>query len=368
MPISTAVSTSIWTDHRSRRRLHRLRGGPPRAAGVLRSHEVHRLDMDPMRVLVTGMGGQLGTLVARRLERRDDVETVMGIDLDPPRRRMHRAEFHWTRPGDSETVAEVVRELDPTVVLHLGQYEPHARLVPDRADRSSRHATESLIAALDHGRSLQAVVIRSGIEVYGRGRVAPTCPDEAVPPEPTSAFGRRLFLTEEAVTEFAEPRGVRVCALRFAPIAGYHAPNPLSRLLKLHAVPVPVLSEPTFSLVHAHDAADAVVAAAHGDVAEPVNVVADGVVSAYQAVRMGGRVPVPVLGPGWTVAGRLAELIGSPLPDHVREALARGRSADGARCAELLGVMPTRSTRDIVAEIYQQNPVEFLEVIDGYAA
>lgn len=321
-----------------------------------------------MRVLVTGMGGQLGTLVARRLERRDDVETIVGIDLDPPRRRLHRAEFHWTRPGDSETITDVVRSLDPTVVLHLGQYEPHARLVPDRADRSSRHVTESLLDALGAAPSLEAIVIRSGIEVYGRGRGAPTCPDETTPPEPTSAFGRRLLVTEEAVAAFAQDRRITVTALRFAPIAGYHAPNPLSRLLKLQTVPIPALSEPTFSLVQAQDAADIVVAATAARVDDPINVVADGVVSAYQAARIGGRVPVPVVGPGWMLAERLFEFVGSPVPDHVREALVRGRTADGGRCGPLLGVAPRVTTRDIVTEIYRQNPVEFLEVIDGYAA
>lgn len=321
-----------------------------------------------MRVLVTGLGGQLGTLVARRLERRDDVEAIVGIDLDPPRRRLHRTEFHWTRPGDSSTAVEIVRAFDPTVVLHLGQYEPHARLVPERADKASRHATDSLIAALSYSRSLSRIIVRSGIEVYGRGPRVPTNPDEMATPQPTSAFGRRLFATEEALEAFARPRGVPVCALRFAPIAGYHTPNPLARLLKLHAVPVPMLSEPTFCLVHAQDAADAVIAAVQTPVDEPINVVGPGVVSACQAARMGGRVPIPVVGPGWLAIRRIVELAGSPLPEHVQEVLVRGRSADGGRCLELLGASPARSTREIVSEIHEQTAVEFLEVIEGYAA
>lgn len=325
--------------------------------------------MSLMRVLITGMGGQLGTLVARRLERFDEIEAIVGIDLDPPRRRMHRAQFHWTRPGDTDTVDEVVRSLDPTVVLHLGQYEPHARLVPQRADAASRRATRSLLAALEHAPSVRSIVIRSGIEVYGRSRGGAICPDESVTPEPTSAFGRRLFTTEEAVSEFALARGgVSVTPLRFAPIAGYHAPNPLVRLLKLAVVPVPAMSEPTFSLTHAADAADVIVAAAFAGFDDPVNVVAEGAVSAFQAARMGGRVPLPVLGPGWFAASRVTEFAGSPLPDHVRELLTRGRTADGGRCADVLGVAPRRSTRDIVAEIHEQRSVEFLEVIDGYAA
>ncbi len=323
-----------------------------------------------MRVLITGMGGQLGTLVARRVEARADVDTVVGVDLDPPRRRLHRATFHWIRPGDTDTLDEVVRALDPTVVLHLGQFEPHARLEPSKADSASRRATESLVAALADAPSLRRIVVRSGIEVYGRRRGGPVCPDESVAPDPTSQFGRRLLTTEKQIDAFTRSRRrrVTVTALRFAPVAGYHAPSPLSRLLKLQAVPVAALAEQTFSLVHAADAADVTVAALDVKFDGPVNVVAPGVVSAFQAARIGGRVPVPVLGPGWTIAGRLAEFAGAPLPDHVCEMIVRGRTADGGRCGRVLAVAPTRSTRDIVTEIHEQTGVEFLDVVAGYAA
>ncbi len=321
-----------------------------------------------MRVLITGMGGQLGTLVARRVESRSDVDEVVGVDLDPPRRRLHRARFHWIRPGDTDTLDQVVAVLDPTVVLHLGQFEPHARLAPHLADRASRNATESLIVALADAPSLQQVVIRSGIEVYGRVRGGPICPDEAVAPEPTSAFGRRLFETEQQLADFGRSRKVPVTALRLAPVAGDHAPSPLARLLTLQVVPVSAVSEPTFSLLHAADAADLIVAAATAGVDGPVNAVAPGAVSGVQAARLGGRVPFPVVGPGWIVARRVVEFAGAPLPDHVHELLVRGRTADGGRCAELLGRAPTRTTREIIAEVHQQTGVEFLEVVDGYAA
>lgn len=323
-----------------------------------------------MRVLITGMGGQLGTLVARRIEARSDVETVVGVDLDPPRRRLHRAAFHWIRPGDTDTLDEVMRTVDPTVVVHLGQYEPHARLAPAKADAASRQATASLVVALEASTSVRRIVVRSGIEVYGRRRGGPVCPDERVAPDPSTQFGRRLLATELAVETAARAHRtpITVTSLRFAPIAGYHTPSPLSRLLKLHVVPVPALSEPTFSLVHAADAADAVVAAVDADHDGPVNVIGPGVVSGYQAARIGGRIPVPVTGLGWSVAGRFTEVTGAPLPDHVRELLVRGRTADGRRCDELLGFTPTKTTRDIVTEIHDQTGVEFLEVVDGYAA
>ena len=40
--------------------------------------------MTGMRVLVTGMGGELGTRVAQLLEARTDVDEIVGVDFVPP--------------------------------------------------------------------------------------------------------------------------------------------------------------------------------------------------------------------------------------------------------------------------------------------
>jgi nucleoside-diphosphate-sugar epimerase len=65
-----------------------------------------------MRVLVTGMGGELGTRVAMLLEAHRDVEAVVGIDVEPPRRHLRRAEFHRVDPRDKVRTVACVRSLD----------------------------------------------------------------------------------------------------------------------------------------------------------------------------------------------------------------------------------------------------------------
>ncbi len=84
----------------------------------------------------------------------------------------------------------------------------------------------------------------------------------------------------------------------------------------------------------------------------PVNVVGAGAVTASQAARLGRRLPVPTLGPGWLAARRVSELSGAPVPDHVHELLVRGRTADGTRAGQLLGVGLVRSTPEVVRELY----------------
>ena len=86
-----------------------------------------------MRVLVTGMGGELGTRVVNLFEHDPSVAAICGIDGWPPRRRIHRVAFHRVEPADRRKAVAVVRDFDPEVIVHLGVYEPNARLDPTPA-------------------------------------------------------------------------------------------------------------------------------------------------------------------------------------------------------------------------------------------
>jgi UDP-glucose 4-epimerase len=146
-----------------------------------------------VRIAVTGMGGELGTRVALLLEARDDVSAIMGLDLEPPRRHLRRAEYHRVDPRDRERTLSTIAAFAPTVLVHLGVYEPHARSGPTSATtRTAVGTIAALDACLDAG-TLEAVVVRSGIEVYGRGSTTPVRPDESVAPDPTSPFGESLL-------------------------------------------------------------------------------------------------------------------------------------------------------------------------------
>ena len=63
------------------------------------------------RVLITGMGGELGTRVAQLIEQRSWAGEVVGVDFVPPRRRLRRAEFHRIDPRDRDRLARVRRGL-----------------------------------------------------------------------------------------------------------------------------------------------------------------------------------------------------------------------------------------------------------------
>lgn len=306
-----------------------------------------------MRVLITGMGGELGTRVAQLLEERREVTEIFGVDFVPPRRRLRRSEFRRIDPRDREKLAAFVMDVAPQAVAHVGIYEPASRLPPRMAARYTYACAVAALGAAARAGNLERIAVRSGIAAYGRGPGRPGVPDEDAPVAPTTPFGRSLLAVEALAADLGRRHGIPVAALRMATIAGSHMPSPLGRVLRLPAVPVPAMADPVFQLLHAEDAALSMVAALLADVDGPLNIVGPGAASVWQAVRLGGRIPIPISGPLWSVAAQAVELAGAPMPPHVVELLTRGSAADGSRAVDVLGLNALRSTHDVCIELYE---------------
>ncbi|CAN5599233.1 hypothetical protein BH24ACT5_BH24ACT5_06880 [soil metagenome] len=292
------------------------------------------------RVLVSGMGSDLGSRVATLLEQEDWVGDLLGLDTDPPRRRLQKAAFHLVSPGDHDRVLDLVAAFDPHVVVHLAVWEPFSRVPPARATSLSEQAATSILGAAAECRSLESIVVRSGLEIYGRDRGRATRPDESAPIAPTSLFGHNLATIEQTATAIGERVGVPVGAVRLGSVLGPHVPSPLGRLLRMPAVPFSLLADPPFAVTEDIEGARAMVAAAARRLDEPVNFVNNGAITALQAIGRGRRLPVPMIGPEWGVARLVSGLFGAPIPEHVLELLHRGRLADNSRMRELLGFAP----------------------------
>ena len=142
---------------------------------------------------------------------------------------------------------------------------------------------------------------------------------------------------ESTARDIGRRIGVPVAAVRLGSVLGPHVPSPLGRLLRMPFVPFSVLADPPFAVVEDVDCATAFVAAAERRLDEPVNVLANGAITTLQAIRRGGRIPVPLVGPDWRFAKIVSGLAGAPIPDHVLETLHRGRLADNGRMRELVG-------------------------------
>ena len=303
-------------------------------------------------MFISGVGGELGSLTAGLLEDEEWVGDIAGIDADPPRRQLRRTAFHRIPPADHDRIVQTITDFDPHVLVHIGVWEPHSRAAPRAATLLTDQAATSILGAAAECHSLESVVLRSGIEIYGRRRGALTRPDESAPLQPTSEWGRTLAGIERTAASVADRVGATVGSVRFAPVLGRHIPSPLGRLLRMPLVPFSILADPPFAVTENHDAARALVAAARLQLAEPVNVVAPGAITALQAARHGGRIPFPIVGPEWRLARAISHMFGAPVPDHVTEVLHRGRLADNSRMQELLGIVPEHTTTDVIDLLY----------------
>jgi len=304
------------------------------------------------RVLVAGIGGELGSLTASLFENEPWVGPVMGIDVDPPRRRLRRAEVHLIDPTDRDRIVDEVTRFNPHVMIHLAVWEPDARAGTAVATRFTHSATTAILGAAAECPAMETVVVRSGIEIYGRRSGSPTRPDESTRLDPTSEYGRTLFDLEQTATSVGERVGLSVARLRLASVVGPHVPSPLGRLLRQPAVPFSALSDSPFTLVEDAHAARAFVAAARAQYAGALNVVSPGAITVYQALRRGRRLPLPLLGPEWFIARQISHLFGAPIPDHVMEVMHRGRLANGQRLQQELGVAPTISAAEVIDRLY----------------
>ncbi len=299
------------------------------------------------------MGSELGSLVATMLEAEPWVGSLEGVDVDPPRRRLRTAVFHRIEAHHRSQVVDVVTRFNPHVLIHIAVWEPDARVDTAHAQIFTQEAATSFLGAAAECPALEHIVLRSGASIYGRARGSLSRPDESAPVNPTTEFGRMAAQLEAAAADVSARTGVSIGAVRLAPVLGPHVPSPLGRLLRLPAVPFSALADPPFAVVRDSDAARALVAAARVGLAEPVNVVGPGAITAWQAILRGRRLPIPLFGPEWAIARRLSHLLGAPVPDHVVELLHRGRLVDGDRAKELLGVAPQHCTSEVIDRLFE---------------
>ena len=219
--------------------------------------------MAGVRVLISGMGGELGSRIASLLEAESWVGSLEGIDTDPPRSppaangvpsyRRRSARPHRQRGDPLQPpcagASRGVGATRPGVARH--RPPAHRR----RNDLGARRCGRVPGARVDHpaqrDRGLRAGVAAS-VTAAQRGRRRSTPPATGAGCWPTSSRPAARSPSGSASAS---------AALRLAPILGPHIPSPLGRFLRMPAVPFSALADPPFAVIHQHDAADAFVAA-----------------------------------------------------------------------------------------------------------
>lgn len=287
-----------------------------------------------MRVLVTGLGTFWGSRIAQRLEKRDDVEVIVGVDTHEPQLPLERTEF--VRADSSYSILQrIVHATRIDTILHT-------HLIVDSTSISGRAMHEInvigtmnlLAAAGSAGSPVRKIVVKSSTLVYGSNFEDPYFfrEDGVRTRGPRTSIERSLLSSEGFVRDFAEDNPhVLVTLLRYSNVLGDHMDTPFVRALRMPAIPEILGFDPRLQFVHEDDVVDALTHGTIYDVPGVYNVAGDGIVTWSEVCRMVGKRRVPLPPVLTNFAAEPLRLMRVDLPHEMLALLRYGRGVDNSR-------------------------------------
>jgi UDP-glucose 4-epimerase len=300
------------------------------------------------RVLITGVGSYLGTLLAARLERDPEVEAVVGIDTRRPKTGLERTELHDADIRDPE-IARLIKEAAPDAVVHNKIVRQPGPGMSSRAMHDINViGSLQLLAACERVPSIQSIVIRGSAGIYGAEPHAPQFLGEEMTQlfPLRTRFQRDVAEIENYFETFSRRRpGVTCTMLRYQPAIGPSLDTQITRYLSQAACPTYLGFDPRIQLVHEHDALEALLAAIRNPVRGAVNVAGRGTIGLGRMIRLAGRPPFPIAGPLFGPVTDAARRLGlGAYSDDFRRLLRHGRAVDIRRLEQEVGHEPRYST------------------------
>jgi UDP-glucose 4-epimerase len=306
------------------------------------------------RVLITGVGSYLGTLLAARLERDPGFEAIVGLDTRKPRQELGRTELIEADIRDPSIAPLIARAEVDTVVHNSIVRQPGPGMSPRVMHDINVIGSLQLLSACGQSPSIRAIVIRGSAGIYGAEPHAPQFFGE----EMTRMFPLRTRFQRDVaeIENYFETYSRRhpevTCTmLRYQPAIGRSLATQITRYLSLPACPTYLGFDPRIQLVHEDDALDSLVAAIRRPVRGAVNVAARGTIGLARMIRMARRPHLPIAGPLFgpiTGAGRRLGL--DAYSDDFRRLLRYGRGVDIAKLEREVGHRPRYSTVEAVEE------------------
>jgi UDP-glucose 4-epimerase len=316
--------------------------------------------MSGRRVVITGIATELGSELARRLERDPAIDHIAGIDTEPPAAELERTEM-IEADIRSPTLSRLLPGTRADTVIHCGILLYPEPGKPARALHDINViGTLQLLAACERTPTLRHVIVRGSAAIYGCEGAAPQffTEDRARAEPLRTRFQRDISELEEYFQNFARRHPDLTCTmLRFQPEIAADLDTPLVRYLTLPVVPVQLGFDPRLQLLHADDATGALASAVADPVRGPINVAPSGSISLSRLLRILRRPALPIPHPLFEpMMERLGRRLGAGTlyGDGVR-LLRFGRGLDNRRLREELGYEPrfdaTEAVRDLAGKL-----------------
>jgi UDP-glucose 4-epimerase len=304
------------------------------------------------RVLITGVGSHVGSLLAARLERDPEVEYVAGLDTRRPRFELERLEFIEADIRDPEIARRIPPTRVDTIVHEQIVRQPGPAMSPRAMHDVNVIGTLQLLGACERTTTLRTIVVRGSAGIYGAEPHAPQFfTEEMTEMFPLrTRFQRDVAEIENYFETYARRHvGVDCTMLRYQPAIGPGLRTQITRYLSQPVCPTYLGFDPRIQLVHIEDALEALVAAVRNPVHGSVNVAGPGTIGLSRMIRLAGRRALPIASPLFGVVTSTAQRIGLDTQSEDFERLLRyGRGVDTARLVNEVGYTPRHSTVDAV--------------------
>jgi UDP-glucose 4-epimerase len=311
------------------------------------SGSAERPAVRPRTVVITGISGRLGRIVARRLHHELDWQ-IVGLDRRPMPGRPKDIEHHQVDLR-SKKARDVFRAGAVDALIHLGvMHDPRAR--PAEIYSWNIAGTTKLLEYCQAYR-VPKVVLLSSANVYGPRPDNPQFLTEDAPLLAAQRFPQMRDLVEidHLVSTFLwRAQNVETVILRPVHIVGpvHNAP---SNYLRIRRPPVLLGFDPMVQLIHYQDTADAIVAALAPGRRGIYNVVGPGEVPLSAVLKELDREPVqiphPVAKPILSLAFKLGV---SSFPVAELDFIRYVCMVDGRRAAAELGFRARFGLRETI--------------------
>ena len=304
------------------------------------------------KVLITGIAGGQGQLVARKLLRRPRGYQVVGVD---------RAPWEGRPRGVSMTVADlrkrkfedVIRRERPDVIVHLASVR-HFKAHPAVRHEVNVNGTKRLLDfALSHG--VKHVIISSSSYVYGALPENPYYMDESFPLNSSRTYPEMRDLAEMDMLATAylwRSLEIAITVLRPVNVLGYHVHSAIGRYLRRERVPTVMGFNPMMQFIHEDDLAEAIVLAIECETRGVFNVVGPGAVPLHVAIRETGSTALPL--PEFAARPAIRQLFRwgiYPFPPRAIDFAKYQCTLDGRRFREATGFVPRFSLGETFAAV-----------------
>ena len=246
--------------------------------------------MPPVRYLITGGSGYIGSRLTEILAARDDVEEIVALDVRPPASPQAKTTFVRGDVRDAGAIRELLERERPDALIHLAfvlnPIHDEARMY----DIDVNGTAAVLRAAAEAG--TKQVLVTSSATAYGAfaDNPKPIAEDWPVRGQPDFSYARHKAEADRACQLWALERRDRVMSIvRPCIVFGPNVDNYISRTWENSAF-FPILDgvDEEFQLVHEDDVVSAIISLLDARAGGAFNVAGDGTMTWGESAELIG--------------------------------------------------------------------------------